>query len=242
MRATTASVLLCLCASCAGIEPKPSLSASWSSNYVGRGVLVHDGPVLQPSLDVGFPGEAGTFTASVWANLDASDKFDAAGSTTELDLILDWSATSGGANWSVGALQYSFPHAGAAPTTEVYASLQASEWPLTPALAVWWDVVEADGAYATLGGGKTLDLWDDVALTLSGSVGWMSPGMAGFNYGVEKSAFSDLYLSASVGWLAAEPLAVNAGVSWAHVLDGELQDAYGDADHASASLGFVFGF
>lgn len=242
MRATTASLLVCLCTACAGIEPRPSLSASWSSNYVGRGVLVHDAAVLQPSLDVGFSGEAGTLTTSVWANIDASDRYDARGSTTELDLIVDWSASSAGANWSVGAMQYTFPHSGATPTTELYASLQAAEWPLTPALAVWWDMVEADGVYATLGGGRTFDLSDELALSVSGSVGWMSAGMAAFNYGVDKDAFSDLYLAASLGWQASDSLGLNAGVSWAHVLDAQLQDAYEDDDHASLAVGATFGF
>ncbi|MEY2745553.1 MAG: hypothetical protein RL112_595 [Planctomycetota bacterium] len=243
MRATTASLAYILaCASCANLEPRLSTSLTASSNYLGRGVLVHDGAVLQPSLDVAVDAGGGVLTTSLWANVDASDAMDSFGATTELDLVADWTRSTGAWNASVGAMQYSFPHSGAAPTTELYASLQAADWPLTPALTVYWDMVEADGLYATLGAGRTLDLAPDWALTLGGSLGWMSSGMAEFNYAVAKDAASDWQASASLGYAASEALGLNLVLLHSSVLDADLRDAVDAPDNASASLGATFAF
>ncbi|MFN9786926.1 MAG: TorF family putative porin [Planctomycetia bacterium] len=243
MRATTASLCSILaCASCAQLEPRTSASLNASGNYLGRGVLVHDGAVLQPSVDVAVDAGAGTLTTSVWANIDASDEFDAFGSTTELDLVVDWTASTGGVNASLGAIQYLFPHSGAAPTTELYASLQAAEAPLTPALTIYWDMIEADGLYATFGAGHTLDLAPDWALTLGGSLGWMTSGMAGFNYGVSKDAASDWQASANLGWSASDSLGLNLLVLHSSVLDGDLRDAVDEPDNAGVSIGATFSF
>ncbi len=243
MRATTASLCAILaCASCAQLEPRSSASLTASSNYLGRGVLVHDGAVLQPSVDLAVDAGAGTLTTSLWANVDASQVADSFGATTELDLIVDWSTSSGAWNASVGALQYSFPHTGAAPTSELYASLQAAEAPLTPALTIYWDMVEADGLYATLGAGHTFDLSPDWALTLGGSLGWMSSGMAAFNYGVDKDAASDWQASANLAWSASEGLGWNLLLLHSSVVDASLREAVEEPDNAGVSLGATFSF
>ena len=243
MRVTTAFLVLSLLsASCAGTEATRSTSVVVSSNYLGRGVVVHDGPVAQASLDAAFASEQGVLTTSIWANMDVSSEFDAFGSITELDLIADWTANAGPMTWSAGAIQYTFPHSGAALTTELYGSLQAAEWPLTPTLTAYWDFVEADGVYATLGGSHTLDLAEAWSLTLASSVGWMSSGMTGFNYGVSQDAFSDLYATASLAWTVDEVVGLNAGVAWASVLDSELRDAVEEADNATLTFGATVGF
>jgi hypothetical protein len=243
MRATTAYISSILgCASCASLEPRCSASLSSSGNYLGRGVLVQPGAVLQPSVDVAFDAGGGVLTTTLWANLDASDDSGSLGATTELDLAADWTKSTGEWSASLGALQYVFPHSGDAPTTELHASLQAVEWPLTPALTVYWDMVEADGLYATLGAGRTLDLAPDWALTLGGSLGWMSSGMAEFNYGVAKDAASDWQASATLGWAASEALGLNLVLLHSSVLDGDLRDSVDAPDNAGASLGATFTF
>lgn len=243
MRATTASILSILaCASCANLEPRCSATLSASGNYLGRGVLVHAGAVLQPSLDVAVDAAGGVLTTTLWANVDASDAMDSLGATTELDLVADWTKSTGGWNASLGAVQYAFPHSGASPTTELHASLQAAEWPLTPALTVHWDLVEADGLYATLGAGRTFDLAPNWALAVGGSLGWMSSGMAEFNYGVAKDAASDLQASATLGWAASEALGLDLVLLHSSVLDGDLRDSVDAPDNAGASLGATFAF
>lgn len=235
-----------------------SLAATLSSAYVFRGTLVTDDPVLQPSLTL----SAGDFSFNVWANQNLTDyntapgtgpapgSVDGSGQIVELDYTLGYSFAVEKFSFSVGGIQYTFPHTTLEPTTEIFGTV-ACDVPLAPKLSLYWDVDEAGGVYANLGVGHTFGFGEvakgiSPSLGLTASVGYASGGWNELYYGVRESGLVDLLLGATVTVPVGKALSLAGFASYSDVLDGTLSDRakilYGDPDAFFGGVAVSFSF
>jgi Bacterial protein of unknown function (Gcw_chp) len=133
---------------------------SMFSGYVWRGISVTNRPVGQPNVYVGFPAGTANVTVGGWANVDLgqyddSDDFSQSGGVSsfnlaEFDPWAEVSVPAGKATLTGGVVGYLFPNdfgaTEALNTWEVYGKVGLAV-PLSPKLAVYYDVDKVNGAY-----------------------------------------------------------------------------------------------
>jgi hypothetical protein len=130
------------------------------SGYVWRGISVTNRPVGQPNAYVAFPAGGTTVTVGGWANVDLgryndTDDFSQSGGVSGLNLAefdpwAEVSVPAGKATLTGGVVGYVFPNDFGATedlnTWEVYGKVGLAV-PLSPKLAVYYDVDKVNGAY-----------------------------------------------------------------------------------------------
>ena len=222
---------------------RPSVSADVAviSKYVWRGLILTDDPVLQPSLTVGYKG----LGLNIWANTDLTDVNGTPGEINELDYTLDYSFSVKKVNLGVGVIQYTFPHTGFEPTTELFGTA-ALDVLLSPTVKIYWDVDEVGGVYGTVGIGHSFALGEargiSPVLDLSASLGYATSGWNEGYYGVNSSGFVDLLLTAGLPIPIDGHLSITPYVSYSKVIDSDLKNAVADDDAAffGATLSVAF--
>jgi hypothetical protein len=130
------------------------------SGYVWRGISVTNRPVGQPNAYVAFPAGKTVVTVGGWANVDLGryddiDDFSQSGGVSsfnvaEFDPWAEVSVPAGKATITGGVVGYVFPNdlgaTDALNTWEVYGKVGLAV-PLSPKVAVYYDVDKVDGAY-----------------------------------------------------------------------------------------------
>jgi hypothetical protein len=160
------------------------------SSYVWRGLSLTNKPVAQPDLYVTFPAGKASVTLGGWATIDLGkyddpgDDFSESGGESafnfaEFDPWAEVSFPVGEkTTLTAGATAYIYPNdAGLTSdfnTVEVYGKA-AFDVPLSPKLAVWYDVDKVEGAYFEGSISHTLPASEKVSVVLG--------ALAGFNAG-----------------------------------------------------------
>jgi hypothetical protein len=130
------------------------------SGYVWRGISVTNRPVGQPNAYMAFPAGNASVTIGGWANVDLGryddvDDFSQSGGVSsfnlaEFDPWAEVSVPAGKATLTGGVIGYVFPNdfgaTDALNTWEVYGKIGLAV-PLSPKLAVYYDVDKVNGAY-----------------------------------------------------------------------------------------------
>lgn len=130
------------------------------SSYVWRGLTLTNKPVAQPALYVAFPAGAAEVTVGGWANIDlgkyddASDISESGGTSAfnfaEFDPFAEVSFPVGTASLTGGITAYIYPNdlglTSDFNTIEVYGKVGLDS-PLSPELALYYDVDKVKGAY-----------------------------------------------------------------------------------------------
>ena len=160
------------------------------SAYVWRGIYLTNKPVAQPQLYLTFPAGNASVTLGGWANIDLgkyddpADDISESGGTSnfnfaEFDPWAEVSVPVGKATLTGGATAYIFPNqAGLTSdinTLELYAKA-AFDVPLSPDLALYYDVVSVKGAYLEGSVSRDLPINEKVSVTL-GALGGANVGM-----------------------------------------------------------------
>jgi hypothetical protein len=183
------------------------------SSYVWRGLSLTNKPVAQPDLYVTFPAGKASVTLGGWASIDLG-KYD------DLDDDISESGASSGFNFAefdpwaeisfpvgekttltAGATAYIYPNdadaanndfgllTSDANTVEIYAKA-AFDVPLSPKLAVWYDVDKINGAYFEGSVSHTLAASEKVSVVL-GALAGLSAGQGIPDSGDDSSNFDD---------------------------------------------------
>ena len=207
---------------------------SMFSGYVWRGISVTNRPVGQPNAYVAFPAGTANVTVGGWANVDLgqyddSDDFSQSGGVSsfnlaEFDPWAELSVPAGKATVTGGVVGYLFPNDFGATedlnTWELYGKAGLA-LPLSPKLAVYYDVAKVDGAYLEGSVAHSVPL---------GSVSLALGALAGFSAGqaeatdpdeldnFAENGFTHLDLSASMP-LAAGIFAITPALHF--VLNGD---------------------
>lgn len=161
------------------------VDASLFSSYVWRGLSLTNKPVLQPDIYVTIPAGNASFTLGGWATIDLG-KYDdpnndisesgglSAFNFAEFDPWAEVSYPVGKATLTGGITAYIYPNdAGLTSdfnTVEVYGKL-ALDTPLSPKLAIWYDVDKIKGLYGEASISHTVQASEKVGVTLGALVG-----------------------------------------------------------------------
>ena len=204
------------------------------NKYVWRGILLTDGPVLQPAVTF----STGHIKFNTWANVDLDQANGQASDINELDYTLDYTFSFSSHSLCLGSITYTFPNTKFDATTEVFLQF-ATEAALSPTLTVYRDLDEADGTYLSFGAGYEFPLkaWN-TDLEISAAFGWGSANHNRFYYGVAGGAVTDLSLTASLPLSFSNSFSLTPAVGYAGLLSGRLRKATASPDHFIASLKF----
>jgi hypothetical protein len=221
------------------------------SDYVWRGITYTNKFVIQPDAYLTFPTGPATFTAGGWFNIEpgkydgASDISESGGESSfdvaEFDWWGEFNYPYQKANFTLGATGYVFPNdAGftkAANTVEIYGKV-GLDVPLSPKLAVWYDVDKINGAYFEGSISHTIQPKDQPFSVVLGALAGLSAGQGipdsgddSFNF--VDDGFTHLDLSAAVPFTAG-PFSLSPAVHV--VITGDEATKFTKFDPATGEL------
>jgi hypothetical protein len=228
---------------------KFGLSADYYSKYIWRGQNVDDKSVLQPAASASIYG----FTASIWGNLDLTNKSatapDNTGEFSEFDYTLDYSGTVPDVDWlnfSVGTIYYRFPNTVFETTTEIYGGLSLDA-PLSPSFKWYRDVDEFKGSYFQFGVGhifeKIIKMNEKCycGLQLGASLGWGNSAYNNGYFGVDSSKFNDLTLSTGLPVCVGQ-WTIKPSINYATTLSDAIREATPKSDNLWMGVGISTSF
>lgn len=217
-----------------------SLSVGGHSGYLWRGQLYNDEAVLQPSFTAS--AECG-LSFNAWGNINLTDNLgeDAKNEFNEVDLTVSYDIPIEAFSLGIAVAEYLFPHttlvddAGvgtAAPgTREVQITAGLDEVILAPSLLVAYDFDEADGFYASASISHSLDLADGLSLEGALAIAAASSDYNLYYFGVDDDALNDATATLTLSYEPMENVSVGAYVTYAKLLDSDIEDA---ADESGA--------
>jgi hypothetical protein len=187
------------------------------SSYVWRGLSLTNKPVAEPDIYVTIPAGKASVTLGGWANIDLgkyddpNDDISESGGTSafnfaEFDPWAEVSFPVGEkTTLTAGATAYIYPNdAGItkdANTVEIYGKA-AFDVPLSPKLAVWYDVDKINGAYFEGSLSHTIPASEKVSVVLGAlaglSAGQGIPDSGDDSFNFADDGFTHLDLSAGV--------------------------------------------
>lgn len=193
------------------------------SSYVWRGLSLTNKPVAQPAVWASIPAGNASITFGVWSTFDLGkyddpeDISESGGTSSfnlaEYDPYAEVSFTVGKATLTGGATAYRYPNSAgftkAVNTVEVYGKA-AIEAPLSPGLAIYYDVDKVKGAYFEGSVSHSFTASEKVSVDLGAVVGLnagqgVDPDDESFNFADD--GFTHVDLSAGVPFTAG-PLSI----------------------------------
>jgi len=212
------------------------------SQYVWRGMVPTDGPVLQNSVTTQWRGAH----LNIWTNQDLSSvngrqwKFD------ELDFDAGYDRSLKKAVFSAGAIHYTFPNTRAAAATELYAGA-ALAVPLRPTVKAFFDVDNTHGAYLTsdVSHAVTLpSLGESVEwrVELAAGAGWGSSSYSLSWFGVREPGWIDFHPNVAVPFLFGKHWRLTPHLSYSALARSDLRQTGVPCAHgfvAGLALGFA---
>ncbi|MCC7497898.1 MAG: hypothetical protein IT160_09995 [Bryobacterales bacterium] len=195
MKKTYRIVFVLLASGVAFAESHPSLDLETSalSQYVWRGIILTNGPLLQTSATADYRG----VHLNILANNDLESSNGRRGEFSELDYEIGYDHHAERATLSCGLIHYTFPSTHEESTTELYAGAGFAV-PLHPSVKVYSDVGAIHGTYVSF------DLAHSIALPklgpnkpwsaeFSAGAGAASKGFNRGYYGVERAGVVDFH-------------------------------------------------
>jgi hypothetical protein len=229
----------------AGEALSTEVSLDWLTDYVWRGMLLTNNPVIQPSVTLSAYG----FSLNAWGSADVTDVNEDDGENyhwQETDYTASYSHSPlAGLDLTGGFVWYSF--SGLESTGEVFGSVTLSSVPLSPSFSAYYDVDEADAWYLNGAVSHTFDLTERLGLTLSGGLGYGSNNFHEYYFGeAAHGSECDLSLKASLGYAMTESLSFCLYGGYAVLLDGQVrrlgEAAYGAEDTRFGGAGVCLSF
>lgn len=208
-------------------ELKVSSSASVDvmSNYVWRGQKLSNSWVVQPSVGITY----GSFDVNLWSNYDsdraeATSKDTGYGEFTETDLTLNYNFSVNKFNFVTGYIYYALD--GANDTQELYIST-GCDILLKPALTVYYDIDEGNGAFIVASIGHSFELAKGYDLNLGASASYNINNKV---MGLDKDGkdFSNFYngeLSSSLSIPVWKAITVTPKVAYSFPLSNDAKNA-----------------
>jgi len=207
-------------------EPAVSGAASVDlmSNYVWRGQKLSNSWVLQPSVGITYGG----FGANIWGNydnrLEATSSDSGHGEFNEVDFTLNYSRAIDKLTLTAGYIYYAFD--GASDTQEVYLSA-AYETLLSPALTVYYDYDEGNGAFIVASIGHSIALPKDMSLNLGALASYnINNKIMGFDKdGKDFSNFYNAEVSAGLNIPVTKAISITPKAAYSFALTSDSKAA-----------------
>lgn len=194
-------------------EVSGSASVDVVSNYVWRGFKLSNSYVIQPSVGITYGG----FGVNLWSNLDSDldDSFE----HNETDVTLNYTFSVDRFSFDVGYIYYALE--AAEDTQELYLSV-GYDTLLSPAVAVYYDFDQGDGAFISASIGHDVELAENIALSLGASASYNLES----EYSIgDYSDFHNADLSASVSIPITDALSMSPKIAYSFPLSSDAEDA-----------------
>jgi hypothetical protein len=208
-----------------------SASLDYCTDYVWRGLVINDKPVLQPSLTCSQEiTNAGIFSLNFWGNYDLTDANGTKNRLSEIDYTASYALPNGLFGLEVGIIHYTFPVTTDEATTEAYirAAYELDVVPLAFSLAVFYDFDEIDGFYLLGKVESSITPIPKLSLDLSFSTGYGDNAyVRGYFGSGEKSLFLDGVVSAVWTYTLSERISLSAGGQYMFLFNDPRR--YGDS-------------
>jgi hypothetical protein len=228
--------------SAAADRPVFSAESSVFSQYVWRGMLPTNGPVLQNSATALWRGAH----LNLWTNLDLNSANGRRGKFNEVDFDAGYDRSLEKAGFSAGLIRYTFPNTPAGATTELYAAATLAV-PLRPAVKAYFDVDGIRGTYVTFDVSHSVAMpkprpqvsW---SVELAAGAGWGSSGYSRSYFGVHERGLMDFHPSLAVPVSLGKRWRVTPRISYAALARKTLRDSEVPAAHgfvAGVAVGFT---
>ena len=193
------------------------------SNYVWRGQKLSNSWVVQPSVGITYGG----FGANLWGNYDSDSTIDEGndhGEFTETDITLNYSHSIEKLTLTAGYIYYAL--SGFNDTQEVYVSA-GYDILLNPALTVYYDFDEGNGAFIVASIGHSFEVSQGINLNLGASASYNIKNSV---MGVDKDGkdFSNFYnaeLSSSVNIPVWKAVSVTPKIAYSFPLSSDARNA-----------------
>jgi hypothetical protein len=222
------TVVLSLCFSVGSLyaeEIKASgyASADVMSNYVWRGQKLSNTWVVQPSVGITYGG----FGANLWGNYDSDATIDEGsghGEFTETDVTLNYTHAIDKLTLTAGYIYYALNNFN--DTQELYVSA-GYDILLKPALTVYYDFDEGNGAFIVASIGHTVEIAKDYNLNLGASASYnINNKVMGFDkHGNDFSNFYNAELSSSLNIPVWKAITVTPKVAYSFPLSDDAKHA-----------------
>ncbi len=229
-----------------------TFEASVWSKYLWRGQVYTDDPVLQPALDVSTDFGLG-FNA--WMNMDLTDVNSTPENSTqgypgEIDFTVYYGLPFEGVlQAEIGAATYVIaePAAAAGTTADCYLKLSldpataGDSWVAqlpTPYVAAYYEFLEIDDFYFSVGLEKSVDLTETVSLTLGANIGYGLKDYNAFFFdasdvvpegspyeGAAEDAFNDLNVTAELAWEVTEKVTLALLAQYTALVEDPVQSS-----------------
>jgi len=199
-------------------------SVDLMSNYVWRGQKLSNSWVLQPSVGITYGG----FDTNIWANYDSDwkveDTDNGQGKVTETDLTVSYSFSKNKFNFSAGYIYYAFQ--GVQDTQELFFSA-AYDVLLNPALVLYYDYDEGQGAFIIASIDHSFDLGKNIPLDVGASASYnINNKLMGVDE--EGNDFSNFYngeLYASVTFPVTKAFSITPKIAYSFPLSNDAKEA-----------------
>jgi hypothetical protein len=193
------------------------------SNYVWRGQKLSNSWVIQPSAGITY----GVFGANIWANYDSDSKIDEGdghGEFTETDITLNYTRSIDKLTLTAGYIYYALNAAN--DTQEFYISA-AYDTLLKPALTVYYDFDEGQGAYVLASIGHSFEVIKGTSLNLGASASYnINNKVMGFDKdGKDFSNFYNAELSSSLSIPVYKSITITPKVAYSFPLSNDAKEA-----------------
>ena len=222
-------------------RPVYSVESSVFSQYVWRGMLPTNGPVLQNSVTALWRGAH----LNMWTNLDLNSANGRRGKFNEVDFDAGYDRSLEKVGFSAGAIRYTFPNTPFAATTELYAGATLAV-PLRPAVKAYFDVDGIRGAYVTFDVSHAVPMpkphpsvgW---SVELAAGAGWGSNGCSRSYFGVHQQGLMDVHPGLAVPVSLGKRWRLTPRLGYAALARSALRLSGVAAPHGFAA-GLVLGF
>ena len=199
-------------------------SVDFMSNYVWRGQKLSRSWVIQPSVGITYGG----FDANLWSNFDSDWKVEdtdkGQGKVTETDLTLRYSLSKNKFNFSAGYIYYALE--GASDTQELFFSA-AYDVLLNPALTLYYDYDEGQGAFIVASIDHSFDLGKNIPLDVGASASY-NINNAVMGVDEEGNDFNNFYngeLFASVTFPVTKAFSITPKAAYSFPLSNDAKEA-----------------
>ena len=203
-----------------------SASLDYFTDYVWRGLVINDRPVLQPSFTISQEiANAGTFSLNFWGNYDLTNANGTKNRLSEIDYTASYSSSSESFGLEVGIIHYTFPATEDSATTEAYirAAYALDAVPLAFSLAVFYDFDEIEGFYFLGKIESSITLIPKLSLDLSFSTGYGDQNFIRGYFGWDESLVLDGVISAVWTYTLSERISLSAGGQYMFLFSGSLR-------------------
>ena len=220
-----------------------SAESGMFSQYVWRGMLPTNGPVLQNSVTALWRGAH----LNMWTNQDLDAANGRRGKFNEIDFEAGYERSLEKAGISAGVIRYTFPNTTAAPTTEVFAGASLAV-PLRPAVKAYFDVDGIRGTYVTFDVSHSVAMprlhphvsW---SVEFGAGAGWGSSGYSRSYFGVHQPGLMDFHPSLGVPVSFGKRWRLTPRLSYAALVRGAPRQSGVPCSHGfvgGLALGFTY--